>query len=108
MTAKFNYRFNTGIESHLKWLQIIKVLKGVSSVEELRISEKIVIKLFLNIRKYKKRTPHLSFKVKILKKFKNNCDLYLVLIKIFYSFQIFVVFCRFFLLIHKLFDNFKN
>ncbi len=52
MTSGFNYRFNTGIESHLKWLQIIKVLKGVSSVEELRISEKNkVIKLFLNTRK---------------------------------------------------------
>jgi hypothetical protein len=49
MTAGFNYRFNTGIESHMKWLQIIKVLKGVSSVEELRIPEKNkVIKLFLN------------------------------------------------------------
>jgi hypothetical protein len=48
MTAGFNYRFNTGIESHMKWLQIIKVLKGVSSVEELRIPEKNkVIKLFL-------------------------------------------------------------
>ena len=48
MTAGFNYRFNTGIESHMKWLQIIKVLKGVSSVEELRIPEKDkVIKLFL-------------------------------------------------------------
>jgi hypothetical protein len=48
MTAGFNYRFNTGIESNMKWLQIIKVLKGVSSVEELRIPEKNkVIKLFL-------------------------------------------------------------
>ena len=47
MTAGFNYRFNTGIESNMKWLQIINVLKGVSSVEELRISEKNkVIKLF--------------------------------------------------------------
>jgi hypothetical protein len=49
MTAGFNCRFNTGIESHMKWLEIIKVLKGVSSVEELRISEKDkVIKLFLS------------------------------------------------------------
>jgi hypothetical protein len=49
MTSGLNYRFNTGIESHMKWLQIIKVLKGVSSVEELRIPEKNkVIKLFLN------------------------------------------------------------
>jgi hypothetical protein len=47
MISGFNYQFNTRIKSHMKWLQIIKVLKGVSSVEELRISEKNkVIKLF--------------------------------------------------------------
>jgi hypothetical protein len=61
MTAGFNYRFNTGIESHMKWLQIIKVLKGVSSVEELRIPEKNkVIKLFLNTEKLYK-TLKLSY-----------------------------------------------
>jgi hypothetical protein len=49
MTSGFNFQFNTGIESHMKWLQIIKVLKGVSSVEELRISDKNkVVKLFLS------------------------------------------------------------
>jgi hypothetical protein len=49
MTAGFNYEFNTANESIMKWLEIIQVLKGVSSVKVLKIPERNeVIKFFLN------------------------------------------------------------
>jgi len=52
MPTGLNYHFNTVNESNMKWIEIIKVLKGILSVDVLRISEKNeIIKLFANTRK---------------------------------------------------------
>ena len=68
-----HYHFNTANESQMKWIQILKVLKGISPLSELKILDNNSLNTFIfNIRKYHKLlklmpiTMRLSFLLMII------------------------------------------
>jgi len=48
MSSGFSYYFCTEKDQNLKWIEIIKVLKGISAISELKIDDKIIIKKFVS------------------------------------------------------------
>jgi len=88
MSVGFSYHFNTGNEEDMKWLEIIKCLKGVLPIHLLRIHERSAIeKFFIHVKKIYVMT-NIMTKSAIL-----SISLMIVIIIIFkYDFNYFIKF----------------